>query len=686
MQTFTNLSVQLKITGAVLAIAALAAVLLAVFMTAGPTMAQTDPSPDPKPCGPGQEDVPESPDATITSGHYAVFDGYWDSVNKTMNLNLCPPAVEHMLVTPTDPDPGEEKEEEPAEEDEQGDTPPPQEEVSTRTASNIDIQRTVFHIEGSDFEHTLTAADVEEYDFFKLHEDKDNNGVDDAVGQTVWWLKVDDPDTEADEDSALAMGFSAALFDSDHWHLDDGDSDLTDEGAKPLQYEFEVIREPGIPITELGHVFAFDDTPAPTEGEGANIKTAYWDSSEIDANALPLYPGKYHHFQWAFTKPGTYVISVQLKGHVRQTNPHSPGDDGYDANWKPVSEKTVETSEVRQYVFQIGALTLNEEPIFEVERSVQEHAPHNAEHVTSVGAPIPVYQDDPDGNDPLTFTLTGPGHSLFSVGPDDDGNAQIKVAGDLDHEVLSEYRLTLGVSDGYDRERNADSAVDSAISVKINVTNQEEVERSVAENSAANTLVGALVDVTDADTNTLSYTLSGHGHNLFSVERDATTGDAQIKTAGLGGLDYEARSTYHLTLGVTGYTDPLNDYTLVVIVTVTDVDEDDVAEAGATDQGVTIKSLTGDGQLPQTVTTNTEVKLWASIGDLPPGATNLRVGWGVQDPDGDPQVNGHTGSEFHNTFTYDTPATRAFQVRIVYDLNGHEHWFWSPVVNVIWQD
>ena len=47
--------------------------------------------PRPQACGPGQQSVPDSPDATITSGHYAVFDGYWDSVNKTLNLNLCPP-------------------------------------------------------------------------------------------------------------------------------------------------------------------------------------------------------------------------------------------------------------------------------------------------------------------------------------------------------------------------------------------------------------------------------------------------------------------------------------------------------------------------------------------------------------------------------------------------------------------
>ena len=301
--------------------------------------------------------------------------------------------------------------------------------------------------------------------------------LDPAFGQTVWWLKVDDESTpNVDEDSALAMGFSAALFDSDYWYLE-GD---TDDGAKPLQYEFEVIREPGIPVDEQGHVFAFDDSPAPTEGEDAGIKKAYWDSSEVDANALPLYPGDYHHFQWAFTKPGTYVISVQLKGHVRQENPHLPGDEGYDENWKPISEDYVVTSEVRQYVFQIGPLTLNHQPGFIVERSVDE----NSAADTPVGDPVAVHRGD---HDTLTYSLSGAGHSLFSVEADEDGNAQIKVAENarLDHELRKSYRLTLGVSDNKDREGNPDDSVDDTLLVKVlvnNVTEEAGVTITASEN------------------------------------------------------------------------------------------------------------------------------------------------------------------------------------------------------------
>ena len=430
-------------------ILAMAAIILAVALTAtGPTQAQDS---DPLPCGPGALDVPADPDATISRGHYGVFDGYWRIDKETLQLNLCPPAVEHTLEKRTDPVTFLETEVE----------------VSHRFASNIDIQQTVIHINGSDFEHTLTAADVEQYDFFKVG-DANNDGVDDAVDQTVWWLKVDDESTpNVDEDSALAMGFSAALFHPYDWYLDDGAGSA--KGLKPLQYEFEVIREPGIPVDEQGHVFAFDDS-APASA--AIPKTAYWDSSEVDANALPLYPGEYHHFQWAFTKPGTYKISVQLKGHVRTEDDPPPA--GAPAGWEPISESSTVTSEVREYVFQIGSLTLNKEPGFVVERSVQE----NSDHGTLVGDPIPVYQGD---GDDLDFNLTGPGYSLFDVVEDSDGNAQIKVAGHLHYEDRAEYILNLSVNDDKDHESNTgDDSADSNIWVRINVTDDPEEQLAIA--------------------------------------------------------------------------------------------------------------------------------------------------------------------------------------------------------------
>lgn len=626
MKATNDITINVRAVGIATTLAALVITLLAVAMTASPTMAQTPtatPTPTPPiPCGPGGLQTSDTPDATVTEGHYAVFDGYWDSNDKTLNLNLCPPGVEHSIETRTDPVTYLET----------------KVEVSTRTVSNVDIRRTVFHINGTDFEHTLTAADVEKYDFFKLHEDKNNDGVDDAVGKTVWWLKVDDPSTEnVDEDSPLAMGFSAALFDSDHWYLPDRAS-RSPKGLKPLQYEFEVIREPGIPIAEQGHVFAFDDS----DPVGTNIKTAYWDSSEVDANALPLYPGDYHHFQWGFTKPGTYVISVQLKGHVRQSNPLAPGDDGYDKNWQRISRDNVVTSEVERYTFQIGPLTLNKEPSFVVERSVEEHSAND----TLVGSPIPVYQGD---DDDLTFTLSGPGHSVFSVEADDDGNAQIKVADSahLDHEARSEYRLTLGVRDNKDRESNTDASVDSLISVKINVTDMP--ERSVAENSAGNTLVGDAIAVANADASA-AYTLSGHGHGLFSVERDSSN-NAQIKVAAGAIINYEDAPSYVLTL----HADTAGTEDVRVAITVTDDPNEQLA--------ITLTASPSDA----TQTVGSTVVFTGVATGSPVATSELHYSWGAQDQ-GPQGGNGISESLTSPSFTVtgDRVATRVYDMGVGY--------------------
>ena len=623
MHTLTNAPIQLKITGAVLAIAALAIALAWVAITAGPTMAQSNPYDDPKPCGPDQ--VPGNPDETITSGHYAVFDAYWDFDKETLNNNLCPPSVVHTIETQTDPVT-------------YLDT---KVEVSTRTASNVDIQRTVFHLD-STFEHTLTATDVENYDFFKLGDSDDSDSVDDAVDQTVWWIRTGDDAMTTDvteTESALQMGFSAGLFDSKYWYL----ADESGTEVEPLQYEFEAIREPGIPPEEYGHFFAFDDSP-PSD---ALNKTAEWDSSDADTNALPLYPGEYQHFQWAFTKPGTYVISVQLKGHVRQTNPHEATHQDYDENWKPISGDSTVTSEVKRYTFHVGALTLNDEPAFQVERSVEEHSADD----TLVGAPVGVYQGDPEKEEPdtLTYSLSGEGHTLFSVEADADGNAQIKVGGDLDHEVRSEYRLTLGVSDGKNHEDRPDSSVDHTISVGITLTDQPEAERSVGENPAGDTNVGDAIVVAGASASTV-YTLAGDGNDLFTVERDANN-DAQIKVAADAVLNYEDASSYILTLNAS---DGVNAQDVRVTINVVDDPDEQLAI-----------TLTADPSgSPQIF--GTDVEFTGIVRNSPVATGELLYGWGEHD-----QGGGHAlSADIHSlsrtvTFTSQQAADRNPPVKTV---------------------
>ena len=118
---------------------------------------------------------------------------------------------------------------------------------------------------------------------------------------------------------------------------------------------------------------------------------------------------------------------------------------------------------------------------------------------------------------------------------------------------------------------------------------QEMAARKVAENTAPGTDIGAPVVATDADNDILTYTLTGIGVEAFDI--DWATG--QLKTK--GSLDFEMAPEYTLTVTAT---DPFavpgvgvaeNSDSVVVVITVTDLNEPPVVDGGA---AVTFQELT----------------------------------------------------------------------------------------------
>ncbi len=99
--------------------------------------------------------------------------------------------------------------------------------------------------------------------------------------------------------------------------------------------------------------------------------------------------------------------------------------------------------------------------------------------------------------------------------------------------------------------------------------------RSVAENSGANTNVGAPVTATDADSDMLTYSLSGTDAPSFAIGR--TTGQITVDRGAT--LDYETKSSYTVIVSVhdgkdaEGNTDDAVDDTVRVTISVTDVGE-----------------------------------------------------------------------------------------------------------------
>ena len=181
----------------------------------------------------------------------------------------------------------------------------------------------------------------------------------------------------------------------------------------------------------------------------------------------------------------------------------------------------------------------------------------------------------------LTHSLSGTDASSFSI---ESSSGQIKVKSALDYETKSSYSVVVTVkaaqagvqSQSFTLDPNAPGDYD--VSVTINVTDKNDAPefpsptatRSIAENSASGTNIGAAVTATDQDGDTLHYTLTGTDASSFNV--GSTTGQITVKSA----LDYETKSSYSVTVNVSdkkdadGTADTVIDDTIAVTISVTD--------------------------------------------------------------------------------------------------------------------
>ena len=180
--------------------------------------------------------------------------------------------------------------------------------------------------------------------------------------------------------------------------------------------------------------------------------------------------------------------------------------------------------------------------------------------------------------------MSGGDASLFDF---DTGTGQIKVktGTTLDYEgTRKSYTVSVEVTDGKNADGTSNTAMDDSITVTINVTDVNEAPefdaatatRSVAENSAADTDVGAVIMATDPDADaTLTYSLSGADASSFTID-----GSGQIKVGASPTLDYESsKKTYMVNVDVrdskdaSGNADTATDNTIELTINVTNVNE-----------------------------------------------------------------------------------------------------------------
>ena len=211
---------------------------------------------------------------------------------------------------------------------------------------------------------------------------------------------------------------------------------------------------------------------------------------------------------------------------------------------------------------------------------------------SNVSLPVTATDADADDSDKLTYTLSGTDVESFDI---DAATGQIKTAITLDYDTDNSYTVIVTATDP--------SLTSDTITVTIAVTRAPRppsnngnsggnsgggggggsptqrtnskpgfregpsTTREVAENTTAGRNIGQPVTATDADNDTLTYSLSGTHAASFGI--GPSTGQLKTKDA----LDYEARASYLVTVTASDGVASSTDATITVTITVTDMNE-----------------------------------------------------------------------------------------------------------------
>ena len=188
-----------------------------------------------------------------------------------------------------------------------------------------------------------------------------------------------------------------------------------------------------------------------------------------------------------------------------------------------------------------------------------------------VGTEVTAQLTDPDG-DPTRVIwqwarATTQSGSWTNISSGVDRGSYTPVAADVNMYL----RAWASYSDPHGGSKTANGVSDNPVQAEPAVSNsapsfsENTAERSVSENTAGGTDFGTPVTASDANSDTLTYTLGGADADSFGIV--AASGQLQTK----GPLDYESRSSYQVTVTAA---DPSNASDVIPLtITVSNVDE-----------------------------------------------------------------------------------------------------------------
>ena len=200
----------------------------------------------------------------------------------------------------------------------------------------------------------------------------------------------------------------------------------------------------------------------------------------------------------------------------------------------------------------------NSAPVFTDGTTATRTIAENTSAGENIGTPMTATDAD---NDTLTYTLSGTDAAAFDI---DSTSGQLITKAALDYETKTSYSVIITVSDG---------SLTDTITVTINVTDVVEnsapvftdgttATRTIAENTSAGENIGTPMTATDADNDTLTYTLSGTDAAAYDIV--ISSGQLITKAA----LDYETKTSYSVIITVSDGS--LTD-TITVTINITNV-------------------------------------------------------------------------------------------------------------------
>ena len=504
--------------------------------------------------------------AVVDSGHYALFDVYWnDDEEGELTNTVCPPEATYTREQKTNVD-GE---------------PIPGEYTYTytRSPSSINITAdppTIIHVPNTAMV-TLNESDYPEDKYREVWHADDAENPNGDGDRMVWVLPACPPDGSSD--SNLCISFSAALLNPDDW-------------AENTKIEFIVthVHQVDIDRQDRRYVLVYD---VPDTGP-----VLRWYSADQDVDQVLVAPGEYDRPMWVFPSRGAYEFQVFIKGH-----PNTKKSD-------PVSTDRSVSSDFRRYILHVGAgadlgVSASVEPALATGDTTLDPGDNVTIEITASNAgpdTAPSAKVDVALPEGLTYlshnTATGTYDSTagaWTINQFANGaSATLTITATVDADTrgkaltakatISATETVTTNSGTYDvpvPDKTPDNNMDTGttmVASGANVDPMFQITRSVPENSLPEATVGAPIAVREPNSgDTLAFSLAGEGSGNFTVE--TVDGGAQIKVAANSYLNHEDTPTYNVTLQVSdgkdsnGNADSSVDHTIAVRVAVDDVSE-----------------------------------------------------------------------------------------------------------------